>query len=183
MRFVVREASPEDGPALQEIERAAGERFREVGMSSVADDEPASIEELAEYANEGRSWVAIAGDGEAVGYVLVDVVDGNAHVEQVSVGPRHQGAGIGRALIDRVSDWAVEAGAEALTLTTFTDVPWNAPLYERLGFRVMVDEEVGPELRELVAEEAEHGLDPAARVCMRRDARSVDRHIEIKNDP
>jgi hypothetical protein len=37
MPFIVRPGSPQDGPALREIERSAGERFREVGLAEVAD--------------------------------------------------------------------------------------------------------------------------------------------------
>jgi len=92
------------------------------------------------------------------------MVDGAAHIEQVSVVPADQGRGVGRALIDQVRRWAGENGLPALTLTTFTHVPWNRPLYEHLGFRVLGDEEIGPGLRAVMATEAAHGLDPASRV-------------------
>lgn len=69
----------------------------------------------------------------------------------------------------RVATWAGEAGMPAVTLTTFSDVPWNAPLYRQLGFRVLRDEEIGPGLRAVRDEETAHGLDPARRVCMRMD--------------
>lgn len=164
----IRAATTADGPALRDIERAAGERFRTVGMDGVADDEPASLVELASYAVDTRSWVAVDEDGGPVGYVLVDVVDGNAHVEQVSVHPDHQRRGVGRALIDHVVGWAHAHGHPALTLTTFRGVPWNAPLYEHLGFEVIAGDEVGPELAALVDAEAAHALDPTLRVCMRR---------------
>ena len=57
----------------------------------------------------------------------------------------------------------------AVTLTTFRDVPWNAPYYERLGFRSLSETELTPELAEVRAREAEPGLDPETRVCMRLD--------------
>jgi hypothetical protein len=57
----------------------------------------------------------------------------------------------------------------AITLTTFRDVPWNAPPYEHLAFRIMSDDEVGPELRAVCDAETAAGLDPATRVCMRLD--------------
>jgi hypothetical protein len=57
----------------------------------------------------------------------------------------------------------------AITLTTFKDVPWNAPLYRHLGFRTLRDDEIGPELRALRDEETAHGLDAAKRVCMRSE--------------
>ena len=167
MSMVIRPARPADGSALREIERLAGERFREVGLLEVADDEPASGEELARYAEEERSWVVVDCTDEPIGYVLVDVVDGCAHVEQVSVRPDHQGAGLGRALLESVRAWASEAGLSAVTLTTFTDVAWNAPLYRHLGFRVLGEDELGPQLHGVRDKETSHRLDPARRVCMR----------------
>lgn len=154
---------------LREIERAAGVRYREFGLDHVADDEPASIEVLADYAAAGRAWVAEGADGEPVGYILVDEVDGDGHIEQVSVLPDRQGRGLGRALIERVAQWAASHDMKALTLTTFGHIPWNRPLYERLGFRVLADKELGPELRSVREVEAAHGLDPALRVVMRRE--------------
>jgi hypothetical protein len=55
----------------------------------------------------------------------------------------------------------------AATLTTFSGVPWNAPLYRHLGFGDLVAAEIGPRLRSVLGEETAHGLDPAARTCMR----------------
>ncbi|MEO5841733.1 MAG: hypothetical protein ABIQ73_16655 [Acidimicrobiales bacterium] len=99
---------------------------------------------------DGRSWVAIDVAGSPVGYVLVDVVDDCAHVEQVR-------------------QWAIATNRLAVTLTTFADVPWNRPLYEHLGFRLLPETEIGAELRNVSETEALHGLGPATRVCMRLD--------------
>ena len=169
--FLVRAARREDGPALQEIERLAGELFRNVGLAVVADDEPPALDELASYAKRGRSWVAVGNSGEPLGYVIVDDVDGNAHVEQVSVRPEHQGLGVGRALLDRVCRWASQTGRLGITLTIYAEVPWNRPLYEHLGFRVLREDEVGPELHARREAEKSRGLDVAPRVCMRLDSR------------
>jgi hypothetical protein len=51
-------------------------------------------------------------------------------------------------------------------------VAWNAPFYAKHGFRVLGADDTGPELTERRAEEANHGLDPELRVCMRRDVPS-----------
>jgi ribosomal protein S18 acetylase RimI-like enzyme len=98
--------------------------------------------------------------------VIVDIVDGNAHIEQISVVPEQQGAGIGRALTEHVRAWSADNNVPAITLTTFTDVPWNRPLYEHLGFVVMEANDIGPELRSVRDHESTLGLDPALRVCM-----------------
>ena len=45
-------------------------------------------------------------------------------------------------------------GYDELTLTTFADVPFNAPWYQRLGFRVVQGHDaVGPELAGIVDQE------------------------------
>jgi len=161
----IRAARADDIEALRDIERRAGARFRDVGLPHIADAEPFDAEELTAFIDNGRAWVA--GD-EALGYAVATIVDGNGHLEQISVDPEHQGTGIGRALIDHVADWARGIGAPALTLTTFIAVPWNQPLYEHLGFVALPEADLGPELRAVRAHEADLGLDPAQRVCMCR---------------
>jgi GNAT superfamily N-acetyltransferase len=163
----IRPLRVDDTVAAQAIERRAGARFRDVGLAAVADDDPFGDEELAAYAAAGRGWAATDERDRPVGYVVVDIVDGNAHVEQISVDPDHQSQGLGRGLLDEVQAWARRQGMNSLTLTTFRDVEWNAPLYEHLGFVVMNQGEIGPELAALVRDEAHHGLDPSIRVCMR----------------
>ena len=179
----IRPATGDDAPALQDIERRAGRRFRDVGMPEIADDDPMPLEQLVAYADAGRSWVAADEAGALVGYVVVDVVDGNAHVEQVTVDPDHQGKGIGRDLLAAVATWALAVGAPALTLTTFRDVPWNAPLYRHLGFRDLEEGELGPQLRRLRDDEAAHGLDATIRVCMRRDVEPRPRYVVVSGPP
>jgi GNAT superfamily N-acetyltransferase len=91
------------------------------------------------------------------------------HVEQVSVDPGSARGGLGRALLDRAAQQAAEAGVRALTLTTFAQVPWNAPYYTRCGFRLLGDAEVTPGLRAIRRREAAFGLDQWLRVCMHRE--------------
>ena len=76
-----------------------------------------------------------------------------------------QGKGIGRRLIACVADQARKRGLASLTLTTFRDVPWNAPFYARLGFEMITT--LTPELREKREEEMAHGLAYDARCAMR----------------
>ncbi|GHE50165.1 GCN5 family N-acetyltransferase [Streptomyces longispororuber] len=166
----IREARPTDLPVLQDVERAAGRCFRDIGMPEIADDEPPALDDLARYQRAGRAWVAAADDdpGRPVAYLLADPVDGNLHVEQVSVHPDHARRGVGRALIEHAAGVARARGLPALTLTTFAEVPWNAPYYARCGFTILDEAAAGPELRAVRAGEAAHGLDRWPRVCMRR---------------
>jgi GNAT superfamily N-acetyltransferase len=159
---IIRNGLPADFPRLQDIEVDAGGPFRAYGLDFIADMPPPPLEALQTYL--GRCWVAE--DDVVKGYLLADSVGGCAHIAQVSVDQRFRGQRIGQRLIDHVELWARENGLEALTLTTYRHLPWNAPYYARIGFRVI---EATPALAPLVEREANIGLDPADRVCMRRE--------------
>ncbi|SFS96327.1 GNAT family N-acetyltransferase [Saccharopolyspora flava] len=165
---MIRLARESDLPAMREIERAAGAPFAEIGMDLVAEDEPPSPGALREFLAAGRAWVHVVEDAP-VAYLIADVVDGCAHVEQVSVHPDHAGQRIGFGLIEHLAGWARDRGLPALTLTTFTEVPWNGPYYRRCGFRYLADDELTPGLRDIRAAEAVAGLDAWPRACMRRE--------------
>ena len=166
---MIREARQDDLPRLSEIERQAGELFREIGMDAVADDEPPTIGELLPYIQDGRGWVATDEGDVPVAYLLLDVVDHKGHIEQVSVDPSHSRRGLGRLLIERAAAWARQHGLPSLTLATFAEVPWNAPYYETLGFRRLSEQEMTPGLHNIRRREAAHGLTAWLRVCMQRD--------------
>jgi GNAT superfamily N-acetyltransferase len=167
----IRPAGDADLPVLRDIERAAGRAFSALGMDAVAEDEPPSLDALRRFATEGRAWVATDDRDRPVAYLLADVVDGCAHLEQVSVHPDHAGRGLGRELIQHLGSWAAERELPAITLTTYTEVPWNAPYYRRLGFRLLADAELTPGLRRLRAAEAARGLDRWPRAAMHRELR------------
>ncbi|HYN97770.1 MAG TPA: GNAT family N-acetyltransferase [Pilimelia sp.] len=165
----IRVAGRDELDRLREIERAAGECFRDLGMAEVADDEPLPVAVLLAYQRACRAWVVADPADRPVAYALADRVDGSIHVEQVSVHPDHSRKGLGRSLLEHLAEHAAADGAPALTLTTFADVPWNAPYYERCGFRILPESRWTPGLREIRRQEAAHGLDRWPRVCMRRD--------------
>lgn len=165
---MIRPAHFTDLPVLQQIETAAGAPFRDIGMDAIAEDPPPALEELAEFWEAGRIWVAADAHNRPIAYALVALVDGCAHIEQVSVHPDHARRGLGALLLDEISSWANERGIHALTLTTFVNVPWNAPYYERLGFRFLRDRDLTPGLAQIRRDEARHGLAGWPRVTMWR---------------
>ncbi|MEU6443035.1 GNAT family N-acetyltransferase [Streptomyces sp. NPDC047046] len=166
--MTIRAASPADLPRLQEIERAAGEPFRALGMPGIADDEPPPLATLEHHRRAGLAWVYALPDDTPVAYLIADRIDGSLHIEQVSVHPSHARQGLGRLLIDHAAHHARTEDTPALTLTTFTEVPWNAPYYTRLGFTPIPEPHLTPALREIRAREAAAGLDRWPRVAMRR---------------
>ena len=137
-------------------------------MAAVADDQPLSLAELAIFQEDGRAWVATTPTDRPVAYILVKVVDGGAHIEQVSVHPDHSRRGLGQSLLDTVEIWAARRGLKALTLTTYASVPWNAPYYARLGFQIVSNDELSNGLHRIRAVEAARGLARWPRVTMFR---------------
>ena len=105
-------------------------------------------------------------DPEPVGYIRVELVDGQPHIEGLSVRPRQMRRGIGTALVNAACQWATEQGFSQITLCAFGDVPWNGPFYARLGFTEIPAP--SPALRALRQREVRLGLDGMGRRCVMR---------------
>jgi GNAT superfamily N-acetyltransferase len=165
VNITVRPTRPGDVASLPAIERAAGERFREDPcLAWLADGEVISAEQHLEYAERGLSWLALAND-QPVGFILAEAHPSSLFIVELSVDLDWQGKGIGRQLIACVAGHARTLGLASLTLTTFRDVPWNAPFYARLGFEKMTT--LTPELRQKREEETAHGFAYETRCAMR----------------
>jgi GNAT superfamily N-acetyltransferase len=103
----------------------------------------------------------------AVGFARIDEVDGQAHLEQLSVLPSHMRRGNGTALVEAVCAWAAVHGYREVTLCTFAEVPFNAPFFAKRGFVPV--ESLTPGLVELRDWERDLGLDALGpRIVMRR---------------
>jgi GNAT superfamily N-acetyltransferase len=164
--YDVRPARPQDLPSLAAVERAAQALFAHVGMPELADAPVLSLAEVEHYAAEGFVAVAEHARDGIVGFVVARPLGGAAHVQELDVHPDHGRQGLGRALLDHALDWARERGFDTATLSTFRDVPWNAPFYARVGFRAIAPGEASPDLRALRAQEPGWGLDLDRRVLM-----------------
>lgn len=173
LRDVLQVGAPEPGPPI------------DVRVAQDADlAELADIDERAEvifrvagydlprlpFDDEGlRAAALVLVVGEpAVGFAWVDEVDGAAHLHELSVLPSAMRQGYGTRLLEAACAWAAERGHPAMTLTTFADVPWNAPFYAARGFAL--DDAPGPGVSRERERERAAGLDAVARrVVMRRE--------------
>ena len=164
--YTVRRARPDELGQLPAIERAAAAQFRTTQFAALA-DAPLSAEEI-DPAHD-QIWVAVTAAGEPVGFALVHRLATVAHLHELDVHPAHARRGLGRRLIDAVAVWAAGEGLQAITLTTFRNIPWNAPYYTRLGFRPLAADELSAELRAISEAEAAAGLPASERIPMRRD--------------
>lgn len=162
---VFRPALLEEIETIRALERASAQRF--VGlMDALAADEPSPASILAIRIADGGLVVAVE-DEAVVGFAMFRRVESRAYVEQLDVLPAFAGRGIGAALLDEVSRQARAAGLEGLSLSTFREVPWNAPYYRRLGFVEVTALTLG--MAAIREEHLARGLDEDARVFMVRD--------------
>ncbi len=157
----IRAADPHELLQLAEIEVRADELYAAAGIGPLPG--------LADPPEDGgRPGVVLVAGRPGLGFVRVGVIDGRAHLEQLSVLPAVMRRGIGSALLSAALDWARAAGYPAMTVTTFADVPWNAPFLATRGFTPLTD--VSPGLAELRDWERDLGLDHLGRrivLCIR----------------
>jgi GNAT superfamily N-acetyltransferase len=156
----IRPARPEELAELIEIELAADRLFPLAGYGETPG--PASLDEL-----RAAAALLVSGD-PPVGYARIEVVDGRAHLEGLSVRPRFMRQGRGSELVEAACAWAAEHGYSEITLCTFAEVPWNGPFYAKLGFTELT--ELIPGLKARRDAERDLGLDAMGRrvVLIRR---------------
>lgn len=168
MTYAIRSARPDEAGLLREIERAAAQAFIAVGYPALAAGEPTAAGEFRAAAAEDMLAVAVDHDDRPAGFLLAAELDTCLYVQELDVHPEHAGHRLAVRLFAAADAMARQRHLRALTLTTFRQVPWNAPYYTRLGFAPMTDAEIGPDLRMVIERQRAAGLDMANRVAMRR---------------
>lgn len=151
---------------LPDIERRACLLFDTLPETSGLPPYFTALDDFEEAQAAGLLWVARVPAGHPVGFALVEPLGHDLHLEELDVVPEHARQGLGTALVHAVCDYATSK-RRALTLTTFRNVPWNRPFYERLGFRVLEGAGIPPRLAERIAGETARGLPRELRVAMR----------------
>jgi GNAT superfamily N-acetyltransferase len=153
---------------MQELELDAAESYATLPQYAFCLDLPPRDDDEHERVRATGIALVAELDGAAKGFVLGLPIDGRAHILEIAVAKRFQGRGYGRTLLSAFERWAREAGFREATLTTFRDVPWNAPFYARLGYQAFAIDRHRPELQALRAAEKAAGIDRASRVAMRK---------------
>lgn len=159
----LRLARADDAAFFPAIERAAAALFEDwPGLGTFDRDAVRSPAEFRRLIRKGHSLAARVGDAPA-GFLVAEPFGRELHLWEVSVAPRFQQRGIGAGLVRACLIDARNVGFGAVTLTTFCDVPWNAPFYRRLGFADVQDH---PRLEALLSEEVGHGFAADSRCAM-----------------
>ena len=167
MIFSVRPTTIADTALLPAIEQDAGQRFRDIPeLTRIADGPVISLENHQQFVRRGMSWVALA-DNRPVGFLLAEAQGKSLFIVEISLHRAWQGKGLGRKLMAYMQAWASQRRFSELTLTTFRDVPWNAPWYARMGFEMLPETSLSAALRPKLAQEVAHGMAYESRCAMR----------------
>ena len=169
MAYTVRPARPSEHALLPEIERRASVLFKTVTWLKPGQGEPASLEFIDAIARSGAIFVAADDDDIPVGFTLVSFLDRALYIYELDVAPPHGRHGLGRRLVDQACAFARTEGAPAVTLSTFREVPWNRPFYEKAGFHLVPRNQWIPALHLLHHREVEIGLPVDRRCFMRKE--------------
>lgn len=125
----IRPATPEDIPQV----KACAEAAYEIYVAAIGKKPAPMVADFAGAEAAGQLHVAEVNQ-EVAGFVVFYDRDDHVHLENVAVSPRHQGQGIGRALVKFVEQSAQARGMTAVELYTNVKMAGNLTLYPALGY-------------------------------------------------
>lgn len=144
-------------PDIQNIERAAASLFskEDIPADLVGKVIPAS--DVIRGIKDELLLVA-ATQTQVVGFLLADLIGSHCYIEELNVLPEYGRQGIGRRLVEQIIQIAQSHHCDAVTLTTFSHVPWNGPFYETLGFKTMQTKKMADYLADYLMDQRRNGL-------------------------
>lgn len=167
MPEIIRAAVPEDAQLLPAIERSAAQAFRVIDeLSWLAKSPPMPVERHSELISLSTCWVAVDAENRPQGFLSAERHGNDLHILELSVMRSMQGQGLGLQLVEAAKDYARSNRLRSVTLTTFANVPWNAPFYSRIGFRIKASPDLDQRLEAILSEEYKHGFAPGGRCAM-----------------
>ncbi|MBD2792311.1 GNAT family N-acetyltransferase [Xenorhabdus sp. 5] len=166
--IAIRETQKSEVNLLPSVEHSAAQLFRFIPeLTWIADGHVQTEQQHLEYISQGNSWVALNENAQPIGFILAKLLDGGLHIMELSVHQHWQRKGIGKALIEKVIQVARCRHLEAVTLTTFRYVDWNAPLYQKLGFDILAPQQITEVLHQILQSEIDYGFSEEQRCAMR----------------
>ncbi|MEJ8310979.1 GNAT family N-acetyltransferase [Agrobacterium larrymoorei] len=160
----IRPGRQDDFPRLAEIELDAFVVWAEAcGVTHEPSSAPVLL--LEQSVEEGLLLVAEEA-GRVVGFTLGLKEEDTLYIVEIDVEAAAQGRGIGSSLILAILERGRERGFSDAALTTDRHVPFNAPFYSKLGFRILEAAETPDFLRKRLKAQIDSGLDPERRVAM-----------------
>jgi GNAT superfamily N-acetyltransferase len=150
---------------LANIELAAATRFVGWDVPASAFTEASPLKSLLVGQRCGLLWVAADG-ARVIGFAMASDVGEQLILEEIDVLPECSSQGVGSELIEAVMREAGDRGCSHVYLSTYRDVPWNAPWYLRRRFEFADDDDsLG---QALLSHDEERGFATMPRVALRR---------------
>jgi len=93
-----------------------------------------------------------------VGFAACHLYEQNLHLDEISVDPDFARQGIGSLLVKHIIKESERRKCQGITLSTFSDIPWNAPFYKKFGFAELAYSETPKHVQAMLDEEKSIGL-------------------------
>jgi GNAT superfamily N-acetyltransferase len=164
--YKIRSARIEELTLLTQIEALAAVRFLNTPYAFLVEADSLPLDFIQQRFQAGQVWVAVDQQDAVVGYAVTREVDRTLYLQEIDVKPEHGQRGLGSALVHYVRAWAKQSHYDVMSLSTFRDIPWNAPFYAKLGFRILDESELTAGFQQIRRQEDEAGLPISERVIM-----------------
>ena len=132
---MVRPATPDDVPVVDELVRAAYEHY----VPRIGREPKPMTVDYAQVVEQGQTWVAVEQEAgrqdRLVGVLVLEHADDHVLVENLAVLPQAQGAGIGGRLLAHAEEQARARGVRQVRLYTHELMTENRAYYPRRGYR------------------------------------------------
>ncbi|PHM70034.1 GNAT family N-acetyltransferase [Xenorhabdus kozodoii] len=167
--FSIRLTQKSDVTQLPAVEHSAAKLFGFIPeLAWIAEGHVQTEQQHLDYIAQGNSWVAVNEDSLPIGFILAKPLNDGLHIMELSVHENWQRKGIGKALVENVIQVAGQRHLNAVTLTTFRYVNWNAPFYHQLGFEILDSQQISESLQQLLQSEIDDGFTEEQRCAMKR---------------
>ena len=121
-----------DGPDADTVRLITAEAYQ-LYVPRIGREPSPMVTDYGDAVRAGQAWVA-EDEGQAVGIVVVELHSDHLLVENIAVRPAAQGGGVGRQLLARAEELAVELGYDEVRLYTHETMTENIAYYPRRGY-------------------------------------------------
>ena len=126
---VIRRANPENRAAVSDVVQAAYSKY----IERMGKRPAPMLEDYAARIRAGDVWVLARGE-ETLGVLVMRFTEDHLFVDNVAIGPEHQGKGLGRELMSFAEESARRGGLSEIRLYTHEKMWENLIFYRELGF-------------------------------------------------
>ena len=130
MSFLLRKAMARDVDGVQQCALAAYEKY----VGRIGRKPAPMIADFATQVSNDIVDVAQMEDGSIGGFMVYYSREAHLHIENIAVLPRHQGEGIGKALLLRAEAFARQSNINIIELYTHEKMTENTVFYPRQGY-------------------------------------------------